>query len=317
VDNNGDGLIDCADPTCTTVECVPAVVTGNEIGVFVAGACPMDYGPAETWHQTLVIPDCTGCGCVPAVTCTATGYASTSDAACGAMSSWGPLTVVQELGRPGGGSGVQGTPCTGVTTPVTVQSFYWGPTSKSAATTGAPAGSATAAAAYWDPASSMSFCPARTSLSTAACPSNQVCVRTPSTPVCARVPTTPTTCPGGYGTGISDTWYSGINDNHSCGSCGSCTVQSTGDCDGRVQFSWLSANACVSNPTDLEIGDIVKSPNSGMPASAPICESVFTNRPNRSVYNSEGLGAENASCTCSAPLNNPATRTGGSTICCR
>src|SRR5262249_3791772 len=61
IDNNGDGLKDCEDSTCTTVACVPAAGAGNELGLFHTAALPAnDFTVASAPHQTLH-SSCGGC----------------------------------------------------------------------------------------------------------------------------------------------------------------------------------------------------------------------------------------------------------------
>jgi hypothetical protein len=307
IDNNGDGQVDCADPTCTSVICVPGVGVGNEVGVFTAASCPADYGPAQALHQTLIVPSCSACGCTPIVTCTATVSIRT-DTNCGAsVFASAQLTTVELQG-----SGVIGHPCGNLSSPWNgfgnnVYATWSAPMRMGLST--ASAGSSSASGASWDSASSMSFCPARISPSQNACAPAHVCVRMPSpAPACARVPGVDQACPGDYSSGTHATWYSDFTDAHSC-SCDNCTVTNHGDCGGSIGSAWLSANNCTANPNDI---------NDGLNyiGGGASCAGVVGTRVEKSVYPTT-LGAQNAACSCSATLNNPATRTGASTICCQ
>jgi len=65
LDNNGDGLADCADPSCNAlVQCVPDVGAGNDIGIVLpTGPCPVGYDAQVVYHDTLQGMACTGCSC--------------------------------------------------------------------------------------------------------------------------------------------------------------------------------------------------------------------------------------------------------------
>src|SRR6185436_13460197 len=62
IDDNGDGLADCQDPTCTNVvTCVPA---DNPAGILTQEGCPDEFANEETLYRDLNAPaSCSGCSC--------------------------------------------------------------------------------------------------------------------------------------------------------------------------------------------------------------------------------------------------------------
>lgn len=218
LDNNGDGLADCADPTCNTqVTCVPSVAAGNEIGIFSAAACPAtNYSVAEHLNQGLNAPaTCSGCGCTPFINCSIDIYFDYTNSDCSTAQykatystitgacvsgSFGTPKAVEEIAHVGslGCNVKQGTP-----TPVS-----------------------------WS--ASMNFCAA--SRSSATCAMNQVCVaKPPTSAACVRIPSAAAACPAGYTANAKGTWYADneYSDNRTC-AC-QCSI-SGGDCAG-IQFA--------------------------------------------------------------------------------
>lgn len=64
VDDNDDGLVDCADPLCSDFECV-ADSGPAPIGVLVGAldACPDGYTREQPLRRGVVATGCSGCGC--------------------------------------------------------------------------------------------------------------------------------------------------------------------------------------------------------------------------------------------------------------
>src|SRR6185312_14747053 len=87
LDNNGDGLADCADPTCNTqVSCVPAPSAGNEVGVFQTAACPTNYSSTEHMNQSLQVPStCSGCAFSGSINCSIAFYFDYSTSTCASL----------------------------------------------------------------------------------------------------------------------------------------------------------------------------------------------------------------------------------------
>jgi len=82
-DDDCNGYVDCADPVCTDMQCVP---NDRLAGVLVpeSSACPSGYDSDEPQlvHRGLSDPGCGGCSCEPVpITCTpqAYFYGSTSE----------------------------------------------------------------------------------------------------------------------------------------------------------------------------------------------------------------------------------------------
>jgi hypothetical protein len=303
LDNNGDGLADCADPTCSgQVQCVTDVPVGDAVGLITTGSCPTDYGTAVPYHQTIITPPCVGCGCTATMTCQTTlKFGTTVASPCTGLTTFGTLSTTSQ------NNSLNVINCfMGTTIP---SNAYWASYShpaKLAATTCAATGSATSAAAYFDSASTTNFCAARTSPT---CTANHICVRKPTLPVCARVPTANAGCPGGYDTGTSATWYRSIVDSHSCSGCGGCTITNQGDCDGTMGAVWLANQPDLS---DESIYDYV----STVQVSDNYCVRMGANRTNTYGCPWDVLGNENSACTSSASVMNPPSGGQGSTFCC-
>lgn len=234
LDNNGDGLIDCADPSCTQVECVPSAAT--PVGT-VETAC--NAGVTGTHiNQGFNSPTtCHGCGCATAATCAFDMIGDQSGTGCfflGGVSHTllGTFTSATSCFTVGGNQqyySVQAVPK---------------PNATCSNGSGAPD-----AAGY---STTKNFCPSPKSAAAAACPANQVCVSKPATgSVCTLV--TGSSCPTSYPTN-GGTWYGDgtTSDNRSC-TCTGCTVTSNGTCDPNglqwiVHTSGNSAGQCVDNP---------------------------------------------------------------------
>jgi hypothetical protein len=231
LDNNGDGLIDCADPTCTQVECVPTAAT--PVGT-VATAC--DVGVTGTHiNQGFNAPTtCHGCGCTATGSCAFNMYGDQNGTGC-----FVPNTLL--------GTFNAATSC-----------FTVGGNQQYYSVHAVPSPSATCANQQTGVADATSysttknFCPSAKSPAAAACGSNQVCVPKPATgSVCTLV--TGASCPSSYPTN-GGTWYGDgtTSDNRSC-TCSGCTVTSNGSCDVN-QLQWIvhtpsnTAGQCVDNP---------------------------------------------------------------------
>src|SRR5688572_23168128 len=81
LDDNGNGLADCQDPTClgSQVECVPAVDAGAVLGVLLdSGPCPAGYSQLLDRFQGLQGGACVGCTCATACSVTVSAFATAS-----------------------------------------------------------------------------------------------------------------------------------------------------------------------------------------------------------------------------------------------
>jgi hypothetical protein len=306
VDNNGDGLADCQDPTCTpVVQCVPAVTVGNEIGIFQAASCPASgYTVSSQQHQTLNAGACTGCGCKVDMTCrmTLTGYSATG---CG-----GSVNASMTLDATTGTS----NPC--VAGPnIDPASIKMGPSFSRVSSTCTATTAPSAPTPTWG--TTKHFCGVGQQSST--CPAAQICVPKPATvqPVCVRVPSAGAGCPAGY-PNTQGTWYGAFN-AATC-SCGTCSVNTTGACPTSAieshVFIWDMAS-CMGTVN----GAIFATSNFSQCITPPAtCPGFFCNGwgliPSLRF---EGPITPSVEGTCSRPTTTTtaASPTGPSTICCQ
>ena len=227
IDNDCNGLIDCADPACAAYTCVAAISSWNIVafGASTRSACPTGYGPAS---DLLVDPSLAAyaCSCkcslatspsclsgelsvYDGVTCTALiGTTPANDGGCVVRT----LSAAEHLLQPPppvGGS------CTslGVATPP-------------------PAGSAGETCALSGRAGG-------------GCAAGKVCVPAPATPflTCIAQPGS-VSCPAGYP--IAHATGAALTDTRACSACGACgaptatctsplmTCYSTATCTGEV-----------------------------------------------------------------------------------
>lgn len=231
IDNNGDGLIDCADPSCNAqVTCVPSVTT--PIGT-IATSCLAGVNGTHI-NQGFSAPNtCHACGCTVSGSCTYTLYGDNSGEFC-----VHPNTTL--------GTFSTSNSCISIGP---AAYFSIAVSASANATCGALQTGIPDAPKY---TTSENFCPSAKSPSAAACGANQVCVsKTEGGNVCTLV--SGTTCPGTYPTN-SGTWYGDgtTSDTRSC-TCSGCMVTSNGSCDANglqwvVHTSANSAAACVDNP---------------------------------------------------------------------
>jgi hypothetical protein len=205
IDNNGDGLADCADPSCNgvVVQCVNTPAAGGELGIFIAsGTCPANYGTTEAWHAGLRPNACTGCSCQS--TCSSTITIWSSDNGCSAGG-----TAVTITAPPTGNSVCRSVLNTTYTSGTVSTPVIGGCTGTGTATQPDPT---------WT--TDMTFCAARTS-STCGSPS-KLCVAIPAAQkVCARG-NQADACPSGYASD-KGVFYSSFQRGSCTGSCASCT----------------------------------------------------------------------------------------------
>lgn len=306
VDNNGDGLADCQDPTCAAVTmCVPAVAVGNEIGIFPTGSCPATgFTVTSTQHQNLQTQPCGGCGCKIDTTCQLSlkGYSGDT---CG-----GSNTVNFNL--EGNSTGV-GT-CAAPSPAVKPASLKYSSISHKSSTCVATTGPSTPTPTW---GTTKTYCGAARQSST--CPINQVCVPKPpqATPVCVRVPSAGAGCPAGY-PNTQGTWYAAF-DPAQC-ECGSCMKTKDGSCPSTigVRIDMFGQTGC---PPESLNGLIVDSHSAGacVPnAPAQGCMIVCTGWSTiHSARFSGALSITPGTCSRSASTTKAATPTGPSTICCQ
>jgi hypothetical protein len=235
VDNNGDGLADCADPTCinTQVTCAPVATT--PVGA-AAATCPAGVTPIHINQGFQVPTTCHGCGCTVSGTCTYSFYGDQSGAAC-----VNPNFFLGSLSSSSGGA------CFTLTSPTQYYSIYT--SAAASATCGNQQSGVPDAPSY---ATSESFCPSAKSPSNAGCGANQACVALPSTgKVCTLVDGA--SCPASY-PNTTSTWYAdGVSSDDRACSCTGCTVTNNGSCAlASLQYiTHCTANTyavCTDNP---------------------------------------------------------------------
>ncbi len=307
IDNNGDGLADCADPSCNAqVQCVPAAPVGDELGVLGVASCPSNYTTLEHFNQALQVPTtCSGCTCGAVLTCKTDFYFSGTTASCAAANFVGSLTY-------GPGSPTAGSLCVSVAAPSPAAI-------ETTLTTVGTSCSSSAASAKADGTSwstSANFC--AVTRSSQSCGASAVCVAKPPVgkTVCARIPSANATCPVGYTTGSSATWFGDnqFTDTRQC----SCTCNASGACttESQADFFQLTGTGCPNTAPNGGVSAPASCfPSTGMglggwPAGATI---------NGISYDGEINGIGSASCTNTGTVNAGSAGAGpsGSTVCCQ
>ncbi len=314
-DNNGDGLADCQDPTCTSmVQCVPGAPAGDELGIEQAAGstCPTTFGLSEAQNQGLNAPACdtSGCGCNAYVTCDVS-LAITSSTSCSPRTTLATQRIEQRVGASNTEAPTV-APCATIQTTATNGFFLNSNNYVSARCTATGTKSPTAPS--WT--GSETFC--ATNRTSATCASSaQVCAAIPpaASPICVRVPSAAASCPAGYTTGKSATWYASYMDSRAC-TC-DCDAPTNGACGPYVDNAFYSGSTCPIPTTGpqgscaLEVGmcDVT-----GGEYAWGFC--ILSS--NESV-SAVAVTAADVSGTCNTKVDNSgtATPTEGSTICCQ
>jgi hypothetical protein len=239
VDNNGDGLTDCADPTCTSVECVTAPTTGGEIGQLTSAACGGDYNTPETQHQgptTTCTTD--SCDCITDVTCSVTaGAMSSANSTCTSGTALPATQMTAHFDEKGATIPADEGVCTVLpsATYLSAESGTMGlakPASCRGGGTGTPVVS-------WS--TTTNFCAASRSSQT--CASGQICVTKPATGgLCMRIPDESAGCPAGFSTGSSGVYFTSAT-GAACSACG-CNVGSGSASCPESNIGMFSDAAC-------------------------------------------------------------------------
>jgi hypothetical protein len=252
LDNNRDGLVDCADPSCASVvECVTAP-DDAEVGYvtsFEGENCESSYAEVTTLNQgpTSEAPTCSGCSCQTNATCTINLDFFKPDAGTACVDDGGelcrtnvPLQVrrFSEVSNRCAAS-VDGTQCqeSGSERPTNIKyvSYAGPPTSLSCIKSGSPA---SLPAKAWT--TSRAFCGA--TVAAATCGSGQRCVRKRSGVRCVRLEGD-SPCPSEYPTRVS--WFRSFGaDGRSCEGCGNaaCTNATTLTCPTSLSSTTFSAD---------------------------------------------------------------------------
>ncbi|HMJ56934.1 MAG TPA: hypothetical protein VK540_32925 [Polyangiaceae bacterium] len=240
LDDDCDGVSDCADPDCAAVAvCEP--VSGFTFGTTVDPAinCPSSFSGGGPVLQGALDPGsgCTGCGCTPTTTdCTPVSlftYATQAD--CLSRSNSNQSISIPQLTTGCTGVGFQ-LPWSGYTVD--------GSFNQKCSTTGM----AKLSTPTWG--SSTKFCAAASSSSTG-CSAGNVCVPKPTGLACLLA-AGPVSCPGGFTpqnlyTGYSDTRVCSCSCTASGGNCNDVVINITGTlaptCD-DFTGAYLGAGAC-------------------------------------------------------------------------
>jgi hypothetical protein len=294
-DNNGDGLADCADPTCNEqVQCVPDLPFGDQYGTLVpspGGSCPTSLGsPQRVFRGLAPGAPCDGCFCRGTTNCSMNVYLSSTASCPNQTTSAGTITFTNLFGDP------SQTPCVSFASQ-TVASVYFG--APSATNPGcALASGAQNAPPTWNEI--QNFCVVTRNSSS--CPAGQVCVPKPSpSPICLRIPNAAQACPSGY-QAVTDDLYLGVSDNRVCSNCTCGAPTGSGTCH-MYDASYYASNACGSG--GQSIGSV----------DPPACYNI-TSASYSAVY---GVGGVGFGPSCAAPTTSgtgSVTATSGSTICC-
>jgi hypothetical protein len=233
-DDNGDGLVDCADPTCADrVLCVPPAA-GFTLGALVGDgiACPVGFDGATALHAGLSggTPDCVGCDCDRGGICTVELSSYGGNSCPGA----GYTKIATLIGDSFIANMLVNTGCTVFDIAQTIGNWHFGAPTFSPQCN--PKGTAQRSTPTWT--NSNNFCGvARVG---GGCGPSGMCVARSSGGQCALADGA-RGCPAGY-TVMPGPWYTGFSDGRSCGPC-ACGAPSGGDCSAsQVRFN--SGQAC-------------------------------------------------------------------------
>jgi hypothetical protein len=306
IDNNGDGLADCQDPTCTAkATCVP-VAPSTETGIIQPGPCAGDYGTTEILHQGLSTDSCTDvCGCSVDVTCQCSGtlyYGGGANTCGGSTVDIGPT---QDSFHPNPSA----SPCTDVTERAYEAAvFTTDPTPVSTKLT--PSGSATMNTPTWS--TTTNFCSTAKVSMTCGDAQHQCVPNPPSGGVCVKVPNQTDTaqCPVGY-RGTTTTYFAGFTKG-SC-QCGNPVSTNTPACGGNeyLTFSTAGCQGVVgySECSGACCSDLIYNVPPGNPPFKMDTQIIAA------VENYWCMGS--GTCSSSAVVATATTTNGGSIVCCQ
>jgi hypothetical protein len=300
IDDDCDGLSDCADPDCALIAvCVPRP-SGN-VGAIVGAtdACPKGFAATNNNATPFGLTidgggtTCGGCQCAQATSATScsatlTTYPSTADCQAGTN---GKNVGTISSGGPG--------PCpVPDTSTANVFGAALSPWTVSSSACG-PSGTPTRPTATF--ATSAGFCPAATLAASTldnGCAAGAVCMRRPAAGMACVLLADASACP--TGTKPSGILYAGIQDNRSCAAC-TCTVQGA-SCDNLV-VQMGSDYGCGLDTADLRGG----------------ARTCTTTQPTSGVYvpgyHLTGTPTSGA-CRPLSALSGTATPTAGRALCC-
>jgi hypothetical protein len=295
IDNDCNGMTDCADPACNAIaECVPDE-SGWELGTLTAPGspvgnnCPTHYTAQPTFVGNGINAPltCTGCSCSGSLVCSVAisemiattcpngslvaGQSLTADNIhCDNNNNTGWNWTTQNV-RVGALQTSTGCTCTGTPAPVTA-SFT----------------------------TSNDFC--ETTQKGSGCNAGFVCVAKISAGQHCILQAGTTTCPGNYAAKGTGSWYQSINDQRSCGA--TCMFNKSGGTCGSMYHirAWVSTNTCSGG-----VGaDILSAGTDGCGQSTPLDSFNVT----------LGTDAVNPTCSNNYSATGSASGTSPQTLCC-
>ncbi len=287
IDNNGDGLADCQDPTCTQVACVPGGPSGSQLGV-VSGSCPSGFASGFPVNSGFHEGSCGGCTCSASAQCRlGLDIRGAPSVACSGT----PVTAITTTGTAG-----QTGNCLDHANANADQIYSGGVQTVPGTQVCSVGGSPTyTSSPYWDV--STNFCPADRTSDT--CSSGQVCAPIPPSTMCINVPGN-VGCPPGYS---APTLYYSSFTAGGCNACpGTCSA-GTNICGYWVETtSWT--DSCCGCAFGAAAGPFLPDRCSGFTA--------------RTLSSSRTVFPINAGdCSVNQPLAIGSTLNAASTVCCR
>lgn len=285
LDNDGDGLSDCADSDCDpSARCVPDS-TDEAAGTFVASdvACPPGFTGGETIiHRGLEPGGCTGCTCaVGPTTCTANvSYYQNDLAECVNDDGTGGIPVDFPITSSCSLMNLADTTIWGIH----VQMIPNG--------TCTAGGTGTPGVSDWD--ETVKFC--KSSHIAAGCEAGSTCVAVAVRPEDQCALSTSGTCSAGYTMTEAD-WYTDYDDQRTCGACGCTPVDPS--CE-NVLVQVGSDFTCVNH---RQVADGEKQCFDPFGEYSPPAQLV-------------GMPTAAPSCTADAPTTGTIAGTGQTTLCC-
>ena len=241
LDDDCNGQVDCADPACAQMQCVP---NGTVVGVMVpeTAACPSGYDNGEQLvHRGLMDRGCGGCSCTPSPTmCTPWVYFYPTSTACTAdTTNIGGTQVMAAIPlKPGCSSGPIGASISMDTPPAWRVKVAKSPDACSSAGTAMPL------PPTWT--TNMKLC--ATTSKRNGCEMGYACVpKTNAGKICAQREVA--SCPAST---TLETWQREFTDDRTCGACG-CAAQG-GSCS-NIVVSLGHDWSCNSTDSSLRDGE--------------------------------------------------------------
>jgi hypothetical protein len=316
IDDDCNGLIDCADPACSSYSCIPPVPGGwtgpaalwQAMNPATAPACQNTFGnPIDANGGLTFSPaSCGTCTCgASGQTCSAAGtfhpdqacnnttcatVIPASDGSCTAVASnscgsGGSFTMGASPPTPTGGS------CSANAGSVSVPPVSWTTSARVCSYTGATDGPGGCA----DTGDLCVLSPTGSYGST-------LCVYSMADPA-------PTSCPVGYTRTGPLVFYAADADTRGCGGCACAGAPSGGSCSGTVDLYGTSANGCSGTPVTYTVGAACQCYGCGGQPS-------LTAMPGY-VKGSYAITAGTCAVTAQPTPTGTATPTGPTTLCCR